>query len=144
MTNWVCYIKVIYVTSCEMLVVGVQVQSSVAKFRSLSPPAITQNIGCFRGNQPIIVNHFMSHTQSSTATYKPRRLHPPSEAKIATVAPVKWALVMKRPPVPPQTKNGTSHGWVRTRPQIQSPPVWLPADWSFCHTSSLSTFSISL
>lgn len=96
--------KVIYVTSCEMLVVVVQVQSSVAKFRSLSPPvaAITQNMGCFRWNQPIIVNHFMSHTQSSTATYNPPSTSP---AKIATVAPVKWPLVMKRPPIPPQTKK---------------------------------------
>lgn len=70
--------KVIYVTSCEMLVVVVQVQSSVAKFRSLSPPvaAITQNMGCFRWNQPIIVNHFMSHTQSSTATYNPPSTSP--------------------------------------------------------------------
>lgn len=70
--------RVINVTSCEMLVIAVQVQSAVTKFRSLSPPvaAITQNIGCFRWNQPIIVNHFMSHTQSSTATYNPPSTSP--------------------------------------------------------------------
>lgn len=126
--------KVIYVTSCEMLVVVVQVQSSVAKFRSLSPPvaAITQNMGCFRWNQPITVNHFMSHTQSSTATYNPPSTSPAVRGQDCHCSSSQVTAGDEETTHSSTDKKnegtGTSHGWVRTRPPIQSPPVWLPAD----------------
>lgn len=129
--------KVIYVTSCEMLVVVVQVQSSVAKFRSLSPPvaAITQNMGCFRWNQPIIVNHFMSHTQSSTATYNPPSTLPAVRGQDCHCSSSQVTAGDEE-----TTHSSTDKKWGNWDETSDTEPPSLTPSW----LSSLSTFSISL
>lgn len=129
--------KVIYVTSCEMLVVVVQVQSSVAKFRSLSLPvaAITQNMGCFRWNQPIIVNHFMSHTQSSTATYNPPSTSPAIRGQDCHCSSSQVTAGDEE-----TTHSSTDKKWGNWDETSDTEPPSLTPSW----LSSLSTFSISL